>query len=147
MIDSFSGEYRFLSNFYQAEVEFEGMMYPSTEHAYQAAKTLDLKSRAMFQGGTAGQAKRLGQVIILRDDWTNDNVKISVMYAVLLDKFTRHQDLRKQLIATSPNELIEGNTWNDTFWGVCDGKGKNWLGKLLMSIRQEIILQTLEDGV
>ncbi len=147
MIDSFSGEYRFLSNFYQAEVEFEGMMYPSTEHAYQAAKTLDLKSRAMFQGGTAGQAKRLGQVIILRDDWTNDNVKISVMYAVLLDKFTRHQDLRKQLIATSPNELIEGNTWNDTFWGVCDGKGKNHLGKLLMSIRQEIILQTLEDGV
>lgn len=147
MIDSFSGEYRFLSNFYQAEVEFEGMMYPSTEHAYQAAKTLDLKSRAMFQGGTAGQAKRLGQVIILRDDWTNDNVKISVMYAVLLDKFTRHQDLRKQLIATSPNELIEGNTWNDAFWGVCDGKGKNHLGKLLMSIRQEIILQTLEDGV
>lgn len=147
MIDSFSGEYRFLSNFYQAEVEFEGMMYPSTEHAYQAAKTLDLKSRAMFQGGTAGQAKRLGQVIILRDDWTNDNVKISVMYAVLLDKFTRHQDLRKQLIATSPNELVEGNTWNDTFWGVCDGKGKNHLGKLLMSIRQEIILQTLEDGV
>ena len=147
MIDSFSGEYRFLSNFYQAEVEFEGMMYPSTEHAYQAAKTLDLKSRAMFQGGTAGQAKRLGQVIILRDDWTNDNVKISVMYAVLLDKFTRHQDLRKQLIATSPNELIEGNTWNDTFWGVCDGKGKNHLGKLLMSIRQEIILQTLEDDV
>ena len=147
MIDSFSGEYRFLSNFYQAEVEFEGMMYPSTEHAYQAAKTLDLKSRAMFQGGTAGQAKRLGQVIILRDDWTNDNVKISVMYAVLLDKFTRHQDLRKQLIATSPNELIEGITWNDTFWGVCDGKGKNHLGKLLMSIRQEIILQTLEDGV
>ena len=147
MIDSFSGEYRFLSNFYQAEVEFEGMMYPSTEHAYQAAKTLDLKSRAMFQGGTAGQAKRLGQVIILRDDWTNDNVKISVMYAVLLDKFTRHQDLRKQLIATSPNELIEGNTWNDTFWGVCDGKGKNHLGKLLMSIRQEIILQTLEDSV
>lgn len=147
MIDSFSGEYRFLSNFYQAEVEFEGMMYPSTEHAYQAAKTLDLKSRAMFQGGTAGQAKRLGQVIILRDDWTNDNVKISVMYAVLLDKFTRHQDLRKQLIATSPNELIEGNTWNDTFWGVCGGKGKNHLGKLLMSIRQEIILQTLEDGV
>lgn len=147
MIDSFSGEYRFLSNFYPAEVEFEGMMYPSTEHAYQAAKTLDLKSRAMFQGGTAGQAKRLGQVIILRDDWTNDNVKISVMYAVLLDKFTRHQDLRKQLIATSPNELIEGNTWNDTFWGVCDGKGKNHLGKLLMSIRQEIILQTLEDGV
>ena len=147
MIDSFSGEYRFLSNFYQAEVEFEGMMYPSTEHAYQAAKTLDLKSRAMFQGGTAGPAKRLGQVIILRDDWTNDNVKISVMYAVLLDKFTRHQDLRKQLIATSPNELVEGNTWNDTFWGVCDGKGKNHLGKLLMSIRQEIILQTLEDGV
>lgn len=147
MIDSFSGEYRFLSNFYQAEVEFEGMMYPSTEHAYQAAKTLDLKSRAMFQGGTAGQAKRLGQVIILRDDWTNDSVKISVMYAVLLDKFTRHQDLRKQLIATSPNELIEGNTWNDTFWGVCGGKGKNHLGKLLMSIRQEIILQTLEDGV
>ena len=147
MIDSFSGEYRFLSNFYQAEVEFEGMMYPSTEHAYQAAKTLDIKSRAMFQGGTAGQAKRLGQVIILRDDWTHDNVKISVMYAVLLDKFTRHQDLRKQLIATSPNELIEGNTWNDTFWGVCDGKGKNHLGKLLMSIRQEIILQTLEDGV
>src|SRR3954468_6821071 len=44
-IDSFQGEYRFLSNFWPAGVEFEGITYPTAEHAYQAAKTLDVALR------------------------------------------------------------------------------------------------------
>ena len=45
--------------------------------------------------------------------------------------------LRKMLDATKPRELIEGNVWKDSFWGVYNGKGENHLGKLLMLIRSE----------
>jgi predicted NAD-dependent protein-ADP-ribosyltransferase YbiA (DUF1768 family) len=53
-------------------------------------------------------------------------------------KFSTHQELRERLLATGEAELIEGNTWNDTFWGVCKGEGQNWLGKILMEVRKEL---------
>jgi predicted NAD-dependent protein-ADP-ribosyltransferase YbiA (DUF1768 family) len=95
-IDKFAGDYRWLSNFWYVDVEYEGVTYPTTEHAFQAAKTLNLGQR-------------------------------------------RH--VRK---AASPGEapLIEGNTWNDRYWGVCRGTGKNRLGQILMRIRSEIRQET-----
>ena len=35
----------------------------------------------------------------------------------------------------SNEELVEGNYWGDTFWGICNGEGTNWLGILLMAER------------
>lgn len=138
MIDNFMKEYRFLSNFHLAPVEMDGVLYPSTEHAYQAAKTLDLELRKEVVDMTCGSAKRWGQQIKLRPDW--EQVKISVMETLVRQKFTRHTDLRDRLLATGDQELIEGNTWNDTFWGVCKGKGTNHLDKILMKIRTELQL-------
>lgn len=46
--------------------------------------------------------------------------------------------LREKLLATGDAELVEGNTWGDRFWGVCNGVGQNWLGRLLMQVRDEI---------
>jgi len=45
--------------------------------------------------------------------------------------------LRAMLLATEDAVLVEGNTWNDTFWGVCRGRGENWLGRILMQVREE----------
>ena len=53
-------------------------------------------------------------------------------------KFTQNEELKKKLIDTGDATLIEGNTWNDTFWGVCNGVGENNLGKILMKIREEL---------
>jgi ribA/ribD-fused uncharacterized protein len=132
-ITKFDGRHAFLSNFFPCRVEFEEMVFPSSEHAFQAAKTLDHSIRLqMLSQPTPGKAKRLGRTIELRDDW--EWVKIPTMRTILLFKFS-HPNLRRLLIATAPAELIEGNNWNDTFWGFCNGVGRNELGKLLMEIR------------
>lgn len=136
MIDSFRGEYRFLSNFWFVDVEFEGITYPSTEHAYVAAKTLDEdKRRAISKVRTPGEVKRLGRSLALRPDW--EDVKIDIMRELVTKKF-KNSKLRSLLLATKDQQLIEGNTWGDTFWGVCRGKGSNHLGKILMQVREDL---------
>ena len=140
-ITRFSGEYRWLSNFHYAEVFFEGRKYPSTEHAYQAAKTLDPEQRLMIKNcKTCGQAKRLGQDVTLRQDW--ESVKLDVMRAVVWYKFANHDDLKKLLLATGDEHLVEGNTWQDYFWGVCGGRGQNHLGRILMDVRKQLLENT-----
>ncbi len=134
MIDNFrEKEFRFLSNFYLVQLLMpDGIVYPSAEHAYQAAKTLDHQIRKEITYMTAGQAKRTGRNIIIRPNW--DNIKISIMWKILCVKFA-NPELYAKLKATQPHILIENNTWNDTFWGVCRSKGENNLGKLLMKLR------------
>ena len=136
VIDRFRGEFDWLSNFFLCQVEFEGMNFSNVEAAFQAAKCLDMKERERFFGLSGGQAKRLGRRVELRSDW--EEVKIEIMRQVLKSKFTQNSELREKLIATGDTELIEGNNWNDTFWGVCRGKGRNHLGKLLMEVRAEL---------
>jgi ribA/ribD-fused uncharacterized protein len=136
LIDSFSGQYRFLSNFWYVEVEFEGITYPTTEHAYQAAKNLDEDYRLEIKYcGKPTIAKMLGKNVVLRDDW--EDVKVSIMRDLLRQKF-RRPDLAAALLETGDAGLVEGNYWGDVFWGVCKGKGHNWLGRLLMEIREEL---------
>lgn len=133
MIDSFQGQYRFLSNFWPVEVVLDGVAYPSVEHAYQAAKTHNEQQRHEIRNAkTPGDAKRLGRRVDKRPDW--DDVKLATMSRLLVQKFA-HSALRAKLDATNGESLIEGNTCGDTFWGVCRGVGENHLGKLLMQIR------------
>ena len=135
-IISFTGPNFFMSNFYPCEVAFEGRVYKSSEHAYIAAKTTDDNIRAYVSAqSTPSAAKKVGRSIPLRENW-NDS-RINYMRIILESKFGDY-GLRDKLDATKGYELIEGNTWGDTFWGQCDGKGQNNLGKLLMSIRDDI---------
>lgn len=135
-IDSFSGGYRFLSNFYPCEMDVAGVRYPTLEHAFQAEKTTNMTEREIIRNArTPGQAKALGRKVTLRQDW--DEIRVDVMLELLRIKFS-DKVLRAELLATEDALLVEGNHWNDRFWGVCEGKGENWLGKLLMEIRKEI---------
>lgn len=136
MIDRFSGAYRFLSNFYPVDVTWNGITFPSVEHAFQAAKTDDKEEqRRISRLATAGDAKRAGRKLRLRSQW--EEARKLVMLELLKQKFDREKnpDLYRLLKNTGKEELVEGNTWGDTFWGVCDGVGQNWLGKLLMKVR------------
>lgn len=141
MIAEFSGEYRFLSNFWPCTVTIRGWIddpideteYPSVEHAYQAAKTLDRSMRQHICNQISpGRAKKIGKTIELRPDW--EEIKIEVMGNLLIEKF-KHPALNTMLLATKPHMLMEGNHWGDTFWGVCNGLGSNHLGRILMEIR------------
>lgn len=141
-ITQFRGPNRFLSNFWAAKVELDGVVYPSVEHAYQAAKTLDngpngrLWIRSM---DTAGKAKRAGKRLTLRPDW--DSVKLVLMKDLLRQKFSNNA-LAALLLATGSEELIEGNDWGDRYWGAewrfGEWVGENHLGKLLMKVREEL---------
>ncbi len=135
MIRKFSGHYSFLSNFYPCIIKHEGIVYPSVENAYQASKSVDPEVRKQFTALSAGHAKKLGQRVKKREDW--EDVKIEIMRDLLIKKFSQPK-LRTFLLMTENDDLIEGNTWGDTFWGVYRGKGENWLGKLLMEVRDEI---------
>ena len=133
----FEGKYKFLSNFYSVPISFEGIMYPSVEHAYQAAKTLNEQERLrIMRLGTAAQAKRAGRYLKgLRPNW--DGIKLNIMLELLRKKFF-FKNMQRMLIATGDEELKEENHWHDTFWGVCEGVGENHLGKLLMQVREEV---------
>lgn len=137
MINGFFGKYRFLSNFYPATIEFEGDRYPSSENAYQAAK-VPKHLRLPFQDCGPGEAKKLGRKAAIIDVLTWDEAKLNIMELLIRDKFTRHKDLRQKLIDTGDEYLEETNNWRDVYWGVCNGKGENHLGKILMKIREEI---------
>jgi ribA/ribD-fused uncharacterized protein len=84
---------------------------------------------------TPAEAKHWGRTVQLRPDW--ENVKIDIMKELLRQKFN-NPVYRDSLLNTGDCPLIEGNNHKDTFWGVCNGAGKNVLGKLLMDIRKEL---------
>jgi ribA/ribD-fused uncharacterized protein len=134
-VASFKGEFAFLSNFWPCKVEFEGMIYPGVEQAFQSAKTLDPAERRPFVDLGPGAAKRLGRKLALRPDW--QEVKVGIMRQCLQSKFA-DPELRAQLLSTGERQLIEGNRWGDRFWGVCGGTGRNMLGTLLMELRAAI---------
>ena len=143
-IGSFKGEFRFLSNFYPSPVLFYDKEWASVEHAYQAAKTLSSADRcAIGAARTPGEARRLGRIATLRPAW--DDIKLNIMRDLVWFKFTEHPELRAKLLATEDAELVEGNTWNDIFWGVDlkTGRGENHLGKLIMETRDRIRKQEL----
>ena len=135
-INKFRGKYEFLSNMYPSVLYVDGEVYPSAEHAFQAMKSLNRDDRiAISVSRSAKEAKEAGKLVSLRPDW--EDVKVDFMYKILKAKFL-NADLAQKLKDTGDEELIEGNTWKDTFWGVCEGKGKNMLGQLLMKVREEI---------
>ena len=136
-IQGFKNQYAFLSNFYPAPITFEGLLYPTSEHLYQALKT-EISSEHEFvrSAGTPGESKRRGRRVTVRENW--NAIKITVMRKVVLEKFRQNPELEKRLLDTGDALLVESNTWNDTFWGVCRGKGENYLGLILMNVRLEL---------
>jgi ribA/ribD-fused uncharacterized protein len=140
-IDSFDGMYRRLSNFSVSPIEYEGVLYPGVEWAFAAAKTLNVEQRKLIaKCSTPGETKRMGRHVTLRPNWTN-GVRDQVMLDLLRLKFAI-PEYKDFLLSTGDTELIEGNTWNDTYWGCVrvNGQwvGSNQLGKLLMKVREEL---------
>lgn len=142
MISDFSRENFFLSNFYNAYLDYEGVVFCSTEAAFQAAKTLDIEERKKIARMSPSESKKAGRKVALRRDW--ESVKDKVMYDVCLAKFTMNESLKERLLATGDEELVEGNEWHDNYWGNCtcdnckDIPGRNQLGKTLMKVRADI---------
>jgi ribA/ribD-fused uncharacterized protein len=151
-IDSFSGDFEFLSNFYDKMVYYNGLYYATSEHAYQTAKTIIPGEMDLVRNcRTPGQAKRMAskkkEKITLRPGW--NDMRYDVMLEIVRSKF-KDPDLRQKLIDTFPVPLVEGNTWHDNFWGNCicldckNKEGHNWLGFILMTVRGELMAEVFK---
>ena len=140
-INGFQSEYRWLSNFWPCYLVYEGDLYPTAEHAYQSAKVDDptLKKKILACSTPAEAKDFVDALNIAPLNWTTPK-KLLVMETILKLKFGgQHPFLTRALLETGTAELVEANTWNDTFWGVCNGTGENHLGKLLMKIRANLV--------
>lgn len=148
-IYQFQGPFRWLSNFHEAPVIFDGVEYPTTEHAFQAAKSLHQPTRVRIaQASTPGKAKRMGSPTGIiapehfRPDW--EEVCNDVMMQVNWQKYLRHPHLGAALRATGGGTLVEGNAWGDDRWGALwipaqqVWRGQNRLGRILMTIRSAL---------
>lgn len=135
MIKEFKDEFAFLSNFIAAKVIFNNITFATVENAYQAAKCKFPEDMSEFINITSGQAKRKGKRVVIRDDW--ENVKLTIMEDLVRQKFNQ-EPFKTLLINTNDLVIQEGNSWNDTFWGIDlkTGIGQNHLGKILMKIRE-----------
>lgn len=167
MIAGFRDEYRFLSNFYNAPVTYNGVTYKNSEAAFQAAKFLHLTPDIIratispsvidgcgfdltddrcvehaFATMSARDAKKLGRKLPLRPDW--EDVKFDIMREIVYNKFVNNPHLKCMLIATGNEQLVERNRWHDNIWGDCtcdickNRTGKNMLGVILMETRARL---------
>lgn len=145
LIDSFQGYYRFLSNFWVAMVFYDDRAWPSSEHAFQAMKTLDKdQQEAIRVCKSPGAAKKFGRKVTIRGDW--DEIKVGIMADIVREKFKQNPLLLRRLLGTGEQILIEGNTWHDQAWGDCNcnkriecqAQGQNHLGEILMKVREEL---------
>ena len=127
----FRDSFWFLSNMYPHPVMFEGVTYPCAEAAFQAAKCANAAERAAFESLNGFNARKLGRTVTLRADW--DEVRVDIMREILENKFSDPRLLAR--LRRIEGTIAEDNTWGDTFWGVCRGRGHNVLGRLLMEIR------------
>ena len=136
----FRYQYAFLSNMYSCPVFYQGEKYPCAETAFQIAKCanpsdedLFLNNRGFYVNGFT--ARNIGRKVKLRSDWEKE--KPWIMLEIIRSKF-ENPVLREALLKTGNENLVEDNDWGDTYWGVCNGKGKNMLGRILMYVRNEI---------
>ena len=138
--------YGAFSNLYPRPIEFEGRIFPTSEHAYQAGKAQKPAVREwILSAPTPALAAMAAHGLYVWDvvpDWAK--IKFDRMRAVLRAKFDQHPDLKDLLMSTGNVRLVEAGTVNNAvnrLWGEVDGKGENMLGVMLMELRSAYALK------
>lgn len=141
--------YGAFSNLFQRPIEFEGIAYPTSEHAYQAGKASKPAVREwILSAPTPALAAMAAHGLYVWDvvpDWAK--IKFDRMRAVLRAKFDQHADLRDLLLSTGDARLVEAGTVNNAvnrLWGEVNGKGENMLGVMLMELRADYRQQPVQ---
>lgn len=133
------GEYYMFSNFSSFAVAWRGVVWMTSEHAYQAAKFTDESVILKIKNAlSAHEAKTIAHEHEELMDSDFKDKKISLMKEIVLAKVSQHEYIRNKLLVTQSRAIIEDSPW-DAFWGSgVDGLGENHLGKIWMEVREEI---------
>lgn len=135
-------EFYVLSNFSAFTLQWQGHRFDTSEAAYHYEKFRDTApetAEAIRTAPSAHEAFKLADAHRdqQRPDW--DDVKLDIMRAILRAKVDQHEYVRRKLLETGDRILVE-DSWRDDFWGIGeDGKGQNWLGRLWMEVRDELL--------
>lgn len=122
VIDSFTGEYAYLSNSYMAHIRIGHKTYMCVESAFQALRVCDSGMSGMFDSMTGNEARRIGLDMTERADW--DDIKWDVLYKLTLEKFKQNQCLENKLLSTGDTVIKD-----------------EFLGDILMRVRDELRTQ------
>lgn len=122
-------------------IQYEGIRYPSVDHAYQASKTLDAHQREFIASVSAPNVARiLANHIVRRPDWFD--VRLGIMRDLMYLKFAINANqLMPKLLATGDQLIAFADSKKDPFWGAIyndqtgEWYGNNYIGKALMAIR------------
>lgn len=135
-----TGEFGFLSNLYPSQIQFEDRIFPTAEHAYQFGKFRDSQIADWVMTAPKNHLVAIIAHGIFAFDITPDwnTKKVERMKNVVRAKFAQNLELKEKLLATKNITLVEGSK-SDAFWGIGKkGKGRNWLGVILMQVREEL---------
>lgn len=143
--------YGVFSNLYPSPVQFEGRLYPTAEHAYQAGKARKPEVRDWILSAPSPALAAMAAHGLYTWDVTPNwaEIKFDRMRRVLRAKFEQHPELRETLIGTQRARLVEAGTVNNAvnrLWGEVNGVGQNMLGIMLMELRAEFSLSAKIDG-
>lgn len=135
--------YGAFSNLYRRPIELDGVVYPTSEHAYQAGKARKPAVREWLMSAPSPALLAMAAHGLYYWDiapgWST--TKFDRMRRVLMAKFTQHEDLKELLLNTGEARLVESATVDNEvnrLWGEVNGEGRNMLGTLLMEVRQEL---------
>lgn len=143
--------YGAFSNLYRREIEFEGVTYPTSEHAYQAGKARKQAVKEWLLAAPSPSLVAMAAHGLYSWDVTSNwsEIKFDRMRKVLKAKFTQHKDLTELLLSTGDARLVESTKTNNAvnrLWGEVNGKGKNMLGLMLMELREELEKKNYGNG-
>jgi len=133
-------EFYVFDNFAAFQVEYDGVLFSTSEHAYQATKFKKTNSKTyelVKQSRSAHDAQKIANENKNKVDPEWNKYKMSIMKDILRNKIEQHPYVLKKLIQSGNREIIE-DSWRDPTWGWGKNKdGKNLLGKLWMELREE----------
>lgn len=143
--------YGAFSNLYKRVIEFEGEVFPTAEHAYQAGKARKPVVREWLMAAPSPSLLAMAAhglyVWDIASDWSK--IKFERMKSILVAKFTQHDDLRTLLLGTGNARLVESAKVDNAvnrLWGEVNGVGQNKLGQLLMEVRAELLAEQIKAG-
>ncbi|WOL12813.1 riboflavin biosynthesis protein PYRR, chloroplastic isoform X1 [Canna indica] len=129
-----------VEHYYQAH-KFVGVDNPLAKDAFEQIKT----AKSPEEASQKGRRLQREHPELVRADW--ESAKIDVMYRALRCKFSTYPHLNAMLCSTAGSVLVEASP-HDLFWGGGrEGEGLNYLGRLLMQLRTEILEKSSKTSV
>lgn len=141
VIGFYEREFYVFSNFSSFQVEWRGRLWPTSEHAYQAAHFFDSAPdlvEKIFNSRSAHEAYKIAKANGDKAPENWEEIKVGIMLDICRHKLEQHPYVKQKLLDTKDWPLAEDSP-KDPFWGWgSDRKGRNELGKVWMKLREEI---------